>query len=88
MHSKRSNNLNSNHTSLNHNSVEQQRIQAFKNNMREIQNNVKRTEEVLSIIQNNSRNATNNVKSPVARRGDHNGSNYRNNNNNSNSNAL
>ncbi len=51
----------------NHNSVDSQRMQAFKNNMKEIQANVKRTEEVLSIIQNNSRNA-NNHKSPTQRR--------------------
>jgi len=34
----------------NHSSVDHQRMQAFKNNMKEIQANVKRTEEVLSII--------------------------------------
>jgi len=53
-----------------HSSVDnQQRMQQFKNNMREIQQNVKRTEEVLSIIQqNNSRNQSNQMRSPSQRR--------------------
>lgn len=49
-------------------------MQNFKNGMKEIYANVKRTEEVLSLIQNNSRNnniapvGSNNNKSPANRR--------------------
>ena len=51
---------------MHHSSVDNQRMQQFKSNMREIQQNVKKTEEVLNLIsQNNSRNhGHSNVRSP------------------------